>query len=101
MPSEVESLQYKDVRLFCDAKGVPDPRVYWTKNKLRRTISRKALLFLEAVDASDEGTYHCHATNRRGSSRVSAKVTVISKCSPCYGCISKSNALIMSIGAFY
>ena len=79
IPTKVTVEKSANVKLLCDAKGVPDPDVYWTRADSKEVIWDKPLLNLYSVDASNAGEYICHANNRKGKSRVTGVVEVISK----------------------
>lgn len=79
LPSQVTAKVGDEVKLFCDARGVPNPKVYWTRDNSRTKISHRRLLHIDSVEESDAGEYHCRAKNRKGSSRVSATLNIVGK----------------------
>lgn len=96
LPSQVTAKVGDEVKLFCDARGVPNPKVYWTRDNSRTKISHRRLLHIDSVEESDAGEYHCRAKNRKGSSRVSATLNIVvpptAKISPEYVVVKKGRS---------
>ena len=57
----------------CDAKGLPDPQVTWSRNG--RLIKNQTLV-LGQVTKDDSGLYLCKAYNAAGEDSVEVNVTV-------------------------
>ena len=79
IPTLVSVKINEEVKLYCSAKGVPNPKVYWTKGNNDKRISSKPYLHIEYLKETDGGEVHCHAYNRKGSSKVTATINIISK----------------------
>ncbi|KAL9971568.1 hypothetical protein ACROYT_G017745 [Oculina patagonica] len=63
----------EDLDLKCQASGVPDPVVTWTR--LGRVIKNQNLIF-KRVTTSDSGRYLCKANNQAGNDSKEIIVTV-------------------------
>jgi len=81
-PMRTKTIAYGKVAVLdCIVSGSPTPYVTWYKNgqllehSKRLTLSNQ-LLVLESFVYKDEGIYECKATNRLGTARQSAHLTV-------------------------
>ncbi|RWS15514.1 twitchin-like protein, partial [Dinothrombium tinctorium] len=86
---KLSNLTIKDgepLLLKCVVKGVPEPKVEWTKNgEILRSSdimdlkykNRVATLSIGEVYPEDEGEYVCKATNSEGSTTTKCRLTVI------------------------
>ena len=59
--------------LKCEAKGLPDPQVTWSRNG--RLIKNETLV-LRQVTKDDSGLYLCKANNVAGEDRMEVNLTV-------------------------
>ena len=59
--------------LKCEAKGLPDPQVTWSRNG--RLIKNKTLV-LRQVTKDNSGVYLCKANNAAGEDRKEVNVIV-------------------------
>ena len=57
----------------CEAKGLPDPQVTWSRNE--RLIKNQTLV-LRQVTKDDSGPYLCKANNVAGEDRMEVNLTV-------------------------
>ena len=83
-PQAPQVVKGKNVTLFCDATGVPNPSLKWTKDDDPTVLSESARLTLSNVDRpgnlSDTTQYLCTASNGYGDPMFktdTATVTVI------------------------
>ncbi|KAM9856330.1 neural cell adhesion molecule L1.2 [Aulostomus maculatus] len=76
----------ENVRLDCQADGVPSPIIMWTINGIplssideepRRTLTPSGSLILKEVDFGDTAVYQCQASNKHGSILTNINVFVI------------------------
>ena len=68
-----------NVSFQCNASGVPDPVITWTKegtNLPRRHLVANDVLTLRGLVGLDEGRYMCTATNSAGFSQKPVTLTV-------------------------
>ena len=78
----------------CELEGdaYPTPSVEWMKDGEQLVVDRaffsvsdkKVLLRIQDVKVEDEGEYTCYLTNKSGTDKSSAKLTVMSKCLSVY-----------------
>ena len=59
--------------LKCEAKGLPDPQLTWSRNG--RLIKNQTLV-LRQVTKDDSGVYLCKAYNLAGEDSIQVNVTV-------------------------
>ncbi|TDH11465.1 hypothetical protein EPR50_G00061150 [Perca flavescens] len=67
----------QSVTLTCSAKGSPAPTFTWFKDKQEAAVETGAVWEITSIMESQNGEYHCKATNKHGttqSSPVSIKV---------------------------
>ncbi|KAF1388278.1 hypothetical protein PFLUV_G00088530 [Perca fluviatilis] len=67
----------QSVTLTCSAKGSPAPTFTWFKDKQEAVVETGAVWVITSIMESQNGEYHCKATNKHGttpSSPVSIKV---------------------------
>ncbi|XP_062282916.1 neural cell adhesion molecule L1.2 [Scomber scombrus] len=76
----------EDVRLDCQADGIPTPTISWTINGMslsetdndpRRTVTSSGSLILNDVNFEDTAIYQCHASNKHGTILTNTNVYVI------------------------
>ena len=70
---------FDKVTLTCSADGNPDPVIRWYKDgvALEGPQSVGGVYTIDRIKPEDRGTYHCQATNTRGTAiSVSAKVLI-------------------------
>ncbi|KAL9971571.1 hypothetical protein ACROYT_G017748 [Oculina patagonica] len=63
----------EDLDLKCQASGVPEPVVTWTRHG---RVFKNQTLYLKRVTASDSGLYLCRANNQAGEDSKEIVVTV-------------------------
>ena len=97
-PQSLQVVKGSSVTLFCNATGVPQPSVKWTKNDNSTVLSESSSLTLPNVDRpgnpSDTTQYHCTASNGYGNPMFktdTATVTVICEYYSYYSIISLCN----------
>uniref|UniRef100_A0AAV2M0Q6 Uncharacterized protein n=1 Tax=Knipowitschia caucasica TaxID=637954 RepID=A0AAV2M0Q6_KNICA len=85
---EPQNLMYapgENVRLDCQAEGIPTPTVRWTMNGLpmsqvdpepRRSVSGSVLRLLD-VEVSDTAVFQCEAQNKHGSILLNTYINVV------------------------
>ena len=69
---------FDKVTLMCSADGNPDPVIRWYKDgvALEGPQSVGGVYTIDRIKPEDRGTYHCQATNTRGTA-ISAMVKVL------------------------
>jgi len=67
-----------NIRLQCNATGVPKPLMLWTKDDLRSNtvLHRGEILWLYNVGYKQKGTYYCTASNKIGNTTASSVLLV-------------------------
>ncbi|KAM5135419.1 LOW QUALITY PROTEIN: peroxidasin homolog [Mantella aurantiaca] len=82
-PQTTEVLVDGSVTLECGVSGDPPPKVMWTgengeviPKEGRFTITSSGGLYIQNLTATDQGLYHCHASNSEGSVQASASIIV-------------------------
>lgn len=73
-----------NVSFQCNATGIPDPVITWTKEGMdlpRKHLVANDMLTLTRLVGSDEGRYLCTATNVAGFSQKPVTLTVEGLCS--------------------
>ena len=67
-----------NIRLQCNATGVPVPLMLWTKDDLRSStvLHRGEILWLYNVGYRQKGTYYCTASNKIGNATASSVLLV-------------------------
>jgi len=65
----------RDLSLYCDATGSPDPNVTWTKVGDNHPVESEWLLNFQNINRDQSGDYICSANNTCG--KVSSNVTSI------------------------
>ena len=68
-----------DVVMFCNATGVPGPRIFWYKDGSQSLLGTGGKLHLSKVQAKDKGRYECRASNSVGNSSRFAELKVYRK----------------------
>lgn len=79
-PANILAAVNSRVNFTCLINGIPNPTVYWTKDKSKMIISKENVLEFNSLNLKDKGEYHCHAVNRKGRSHSSALVEVFGRC---------------------
>ncbi|XP_061842566.2 neural cell adhesion molecule L1.2 isoform X1 [Nerophis lumbriciformis] len=76
----------EDVRLDCQAEGIPTPTITWMINGIplsstdrdpRRTVTASASLILRDVNFGDTAIYQCQASNKHGTILINTNIYVI------------------------
>ncbi|PFX26969.1 basement membrane-specific heparan sulfate proteoglycan core protein-like isoform X2 [Stylophora pistillata] len=70
---------FSNVTFRCNATGIPEPVITWTKEGVRLPTKHSLLrneLTLTRIVSSDEGRYICTATNAAGTSQRAVSLTV-------------------------
>jgi len=78
-PESLVALPNSNVSFRCNATGIPDPVIKWTKeggDLSKRHSVEDGVLNLSQLVNLDGGRYICTATNAAGASRASVKLTV-------------------------
>lgn len=78
-PKSLVASPNSNVSFQCNASGVPDPMITWTKEGAdlpKRHSAVDGVLNLTQIVGLDEGRYICRATNSAGATWVSVKLTV-------------------------
>ena len=78
-PKSLVASPNSNVSFQCNASGVPDPVITWTKEGAdlpKRHSAVDGVLNLTQIVGLDEGRYICTATNSAGAIWVSVKLTV-------------------------
>ena len=76
--SSVHSLDGNDIALRCRARGMPEPKVTWSKQGVPLQ-SKEELFVIRSARKSDSGNYTCIATNLAGSVFKTSNVIVKGK----------------------
>ncbi|XP_073439014.1 hemicentin-1 [Dendrobates tinctorius] len=75
MANEINALPSEDIQLVCDAKGIPEPVIYWLKDGKRINSDHRLriikslngeVLTITSAQTTDMGKYTCIATNAVG-----------------------------------
>ena len=87
-PRSVTALQGQNVTFYCNATGVPPPRIKWSfdggnlssslsSSSSSSIVSASTLLLYDLQNTDEyEGTYTCTATNKVGSTNSSSTLTI-------------------------
>ena len=78
-PESLVASPDSNVSFHCNATGIPDPVITWTKEGVdlpRRHSVMNDVLTLARLVSSDEGRYICTATNAAGFSQKPVTLTV-------------------------
>ncbi|XP_054636541.1 neural cell adhesion molecule L1.2 isoform X2 [Dunckerocampus dactyliophorus] len=76
----------ENVRLDCQAEGIPSPTITWTINGIplsstdkdpRRTVTTSGSLVLKDVNFGDTAIYQCQASNKHGTILINTNIYVI------------------------
>ncbi len=87
MPNVTIGIETKSLTIECNAKGKPQPIVYWAKSAHNKDQSLMATqddfiilengnLFIERLSSKYEGTYLCQASNEYGSIEAKTHVQI-------------------------
>jgi roundabout axon guidance receptor 2 len=87
MPNATIGIETKSLTIECNAKGKPQPIIYWAKSAHNKDQSLMATqddfiilengnLFIEHLSAKYEGTYLCQASNEHGNIEAKTHVQV-------------------------
>jgi peroxidase len=78
-----------NVVLLCDAEGVPEPVIFWSKNEHPLKYTNRIFLStdnktlnIDHIKESDAGVYTCVAENILGADEVSTHVEVLNSHGP-------------------
>ena len=69
-----------NIRLQCNATGVPKPVISWTKDGGSKSLGSSEVLFLYNVNHKDKGIYLCKASNKIGNITASSNLLINRKC---------------------
>ena len=69
----------QNLRVLCNATGLPRPIIEWHKNTSLLTSSKNGVLEIQSANLSDSGVYSCTAENRVGSAKQSLEIRVYRK----------------------
>ena len=84
-PSDTTVTQRHSATFHCQAYGTPKPRIIWTAGKDGTTPLRmsdrfailpEGSLVIKRAELSDQGVYHCIASNAAGTDEKSVILTV-------------------------
>ncbi|KAL7634560.1 UNVERIFIED_CONTAM: hypothetical protein RMT77_014937 [Armadillidium vulgare] len=80
-PTDLQTVDGRDVKMTCRAFGIPEPRITWVKNGNiltgdRYNISEDGDLLIKEVNFKDSGIYTCHAVNKFGNQTRSSSLEV-------------------------
>ena len=76
--SSLQVLDQSNVTLKCNASGVPQPLISWSKDGNPLDVTGP-FLKISRIEQMDEGRYTCTATNFRGADIRSTVVSVVGK----------------------
>lgn len=85
MPTDIDTVANKDVKMLCEVTGNPKPKISWYKNG---NIEEVQVEHIEVTDneitimevlESDGGMYQCFAENRGGEIMASAQLNIYGK----------------------
>ena len=73
-----EVVEGGEISLFCNATGIPQPHITWTKKGSDIMLSSSETLNLTRLASEDNGAvYKCKVENNLGSAEANATVTVL------------------------
>ena len=76
-PRSFEAARKSNVTFHCNATGIPDPVISWSKERSDIPVRHSAgVLSLTGVVSDDDGRYICTAKNAAGTSTTSIELTV-------------------------
>ena len=76
-PRSFEATHKSNVTFHCNATGIPDPVISWSKEGSDIPVRHSAgVLSLTGVASDDDGRYICTAKNAAGTSTTSIELTV-------------------------
>ena len=76
-PRSFEAAHKSNVTFHCNATGIPDPVISWSKEGSDIPVRHSAgVLSLTGVASDDDGRYICTAKNAAGTSTTSIELTV-------------------------
>ena len=77
-PRSFEAAHKSNVTFHCNATGIPDPVISWSKEGSDIPVRHSAgVLSLTGVASDDDGRYICTAKNAAGTSTTSIELTVL------------------------
>ena len=82
-PSKVSVVQGSTLRLCCEAKGSPPPKVQWSRvhqsSDSTLAFQEKGCLAINPVKYNSDGDYICQARNRFGVAETTTTVILPTK----------------------
>ena len=83
--SKIDALKGAAITITCEVKGVPKPKVSWTKDGQnispdeRVAVGSNGTLIIRDSTLDDSGNYMCTARSRTGQSSSTSPVAVLGK----------------------
>jgi len=83
--SKIDALKGATITITCEVKGVPKPKVSWTKDGRnispdeRLVLGSKGTLIIRDSTLDDSGNYTCTASSRTGQTSSTSPVAVSGK----------------------
>ncbi|XP_022236512.1 peroxidasin-like [Limulus polyphemus] len=82
-PQDTEATLGSNIELPCQARGDPEPRITWRKNRIPLNIdsdhyrlSSRGDLYMFNIVQEDQGSYECIAENEVGHAAVSIRLSI-------------------------
>lgn len=83
--SKIDALKSAAITITCEVKGVPKPKVSWTKDGRnispgeRVVLGSNGTIIIRDSSVDDSGNYTCTARSRTGQSSSTSPVAVLGK----------------------